>query len=294
MLQQGIKIGYGNKKFQFNQRGFYQKAENDFTYFISDNLPKRKQTNAATKQWGSLTEFHYRITPRQTINAYFWYQKNDRELPPHAAQTRSVAFQEDDTKRVTLDWQYVGNDWLLKAEGAWYDESLLYVDSLSGIDDLSQFSTFIGQVKGTKTFGKFHQLILGVQEIYTSAETDLYETGVGQNRLAVWSKWKVTLRKLSFDLSGRQEWQDRKRLPIVPSFGFVYQPSEWLMLRGRISRNYRSPNLNALFFSPTGNPDLLPESGWSRELGLDINFLKTKNWTASYSLTGFRLSLIHI
>ena len=286
--QQGLKIGYGNEKFQFINRIFYQKAENDFTYFISDNLPRRQQTNAGTRQWGSLQEFHYRITPRQTLNAYFWYQTMDRQIPPHAAQSRSEAHQSDETKRLAVDWQYVGNSWLLKAQAAWYDESLLYVDPLSGIDALSSFNTLLGQLTGTKNIGKNHRLTLGIQEIFYKAATDLYQNSVTQNRQAIWSDWKTDWQKLSLQLTVRQEWQDGNAFPIVPSFGVVYRPWQWAALQGRVSRNYRSPNLNALYFFPTGNPDLLPESGWSRELGLNINFIKSNNWTGQYSITGFQ------
>jgi len=288
LAQQGLKIGYGNEKFQFINRIFHQKAENDFTYFISENLPRRQQTNAATKQWGSLQEFHYKITPRQTLNAYFWYQTVDRQLPPHAAQNQSVAFQVDETKRLSADWQYAGDDWLIKAQTAWYEEDLRYVDSLSGIDDLSRFNTLLGQFTGTKNIGQIHRLTMGLQNTFYQANTDLYEDGVTQNRIAIWLDWKTKWKKLSLELSVRQEWQDEKRLPLVPSFGAVYRPWKWATFRGRVSRNYRSPNLNALYYFPTGNPDLLPESGWSRELGLDIHFIKASNWTGSYSITGFR------
>ncbi len=288
LAQQGLKVGFGNEKFQVINRIFYQQAENDFTYFISENLPRRKQTNAATKQWGTLQELHFRITPRQTLNAYFWYQNVDRQLPPHAAQTRSEARQSDETKRLTVDWQYAGNSWLLKAQAAWYEEDLWYVDPLSGIDDLSGFNTLLGQITGTKNIGRIHRLTVGIQEAFYQADTDLYQNSITQNRLATWSDWKTEWQKLSLQLSIRQEWQDGKALPVVPSLGAVYHPFDWISLRGRVSRNYRSPNLNALYYFPTGNPDLLPERGWSRELGLDINFIKFNNWTGGYGITGFR------
>ena len=288
VAQQGLKFGYGNEKFQLINRIFYQTAENDFSYFIDENLPRREQTNAATKQWGSLQEFHYRINPRQTFNAYFWYQKNDRQLPPHAAQNQSVAYQKDVTKRLSADWQYAGDNWLIKAQAAWYEEDLLYVDSLSGIDDFSRFNTLLGQLTGTKEIGKIHRLTVGIQETFYRANTDLYENSITQNRLAVWSDWKTDWKNLSLELSVRQELQDKKRLPLVPSFGAVYRPFKWVSLRGRVSRNYRSPNLNALYYFPTGNPDLLSESGWSRELGLDFTFMKLDKWIATYAVTGFR------
>ena len=291
LQQQGIQLGYTHKKFQIINRSFYRKADNNFSYLIRPDLPYRQQTNSKTKQWGSLQEFHYRINNRHQINAYFWYQNNDRQLPPNATKTRSVAYQLDDTKRLTAAYQYTGNQFLLKAQLAGYDENMQYVDSLIGYDDGSRFRTLIGQVKGIKSIGKYHRWTMGLQQIHYQANTDLYEESAQQHRFAIWSGWQTTMEKFQFDLSVRQEWQDGDRLPLVPSAGTVYRPLSWWSVRGRVSRNYRSPNLNALYYHPTGNPDLLPESGWSAEAGMGFDLIKKTNWQAHFEGTVFRRNI---
>ena len=42
-----------------------------------------------------------------------------------------------------------------------------------------------------------------------------------------------------------------------------------LLLKGNVSKNYHQPSLNDLYWQPGGNPDLLPEQGYSMEGGLE-------------------------
>ncbi|MCA1753046.1 MAG: TonB-dependent receptor, partial [Flavobacteriales bacterium] len=66
----------------------------------------------------------------------------------------------------------------------------------------------------------------------------------------------------------RGEWLNGRFLPPVPTVGIDQQLADHWQIRGNVSRVYRLPGLNDLFWMPGGNPDLLPESGWSQELGI--------------------------
>ena len=59
------------------------------------------------------------------------------------------------------------------------------------------------------------------------------------------------------------------------------------MLKGSLSRNYRYPTLNDLYFQPGGNPDLKPEKGWSYDVGLDLQLGSGKPLALSGSLAWF-------
>jgi len=54
-----------------------------------------------------------------------------------------------------------------------------------------------------------------------------------------------------------------------------------LLIRSRISRNYRIPTLNELYWqgaNAEGNLDLLPEDSFNAELGVDIKLRESKSW----------------
>ena len=54
----------------------------------------------------------------------------------------------------------------------------------------------------------------------------------------------------------------------------------------KASRDFRTPTLNDRFWKPGGNQDLLPESGWSEELGMTIR-KNMNNISSEYSATFF-------
>ena len=59
------------------------------------------------------------------------------------------------------------------------------------------------------------------------------------------------------------------------------------MAKASISRNYRFPTLNDLYFLPGGNPDLRKESGWSYDAGLSFAVGKAGVYSLSGSATWF-------
>jgi vitamin B12 transporter len=66
----------------------------------------------------------------------------------------------------------------------------------------------------------------------------------------------------------RSEWVDGQRLPLTPELGLDWALSARFDLQMHLARSFRLPTLNDLYWQPGGNPELLPEQGWSQELGL--------------------------
>jgi len=66
---------------------------------------------------------------------------------------------------------------------------------------------------------------------------------------------------------------------INPSFSFLYQFSDRLKFVGSISRSFRAPTFNDLYWpdqgdGTMGNPDLRPEKGITKELGVEAQICK--------------------
>ena len=60
-------------------------------------------------------------------------------------------------------------------------------------------------------------------------------------------------------------------MPIVYGVGSQYKVSKQIGLRTNVSKNYRFPTLNDLYWEIGGNPSLLPEESLSYEAGIDLN-----------------------
>ena len=100
------------------------------------------------------------------------------------------------------------------------------------------------------------------------------------------AKWNAT-NALGISAAIREELYGDKFSPIIPVINLDYLINRYLTAKISASRNYRYPTLNDLYFLPGGNPDLLPESGYSYDAG--IFFSKTKDdwWKLNASATWF-------
>ena len=101
------------------------------------------------------------------------------------------------------------------------------------------------------------------------------------------ARWRA-LPWLGLGLTLREELYDDEFSPLIPALfvdGELIRGGK-LVLKGSLSRNYRYPTLNDLYFQPGGNPDLKPEKGWSYDVGLDLQLGSGKPLALSGSLPG--------
>ena len=96
--------------------------------------------------------------------------------------------------------------------------------------------------------------------------------------VSVLLKQSIT-EKWNYELSARKEISDVYKSPILFSVGSTFDFSKFYQLKFNISRNYRTPTFNDLYWKGSGNPDLLPEDSYQAEVG---NEFKYKN----FRLTG--------
>ena len=75
----------------------------------------------------------------------------------------------------------------------------------------------------------------------------------------------------------------------VPAFFADYLLSERgnVVAKASVSRNFRFPTLNDLYFLPGGNPDLKNETGVQYEAGLSFATGKEGSWSLSGSASWY-------
>jgi len=284
----GGKIEYSNKKFSSRSRFFYEQAKNDFG-FNDQNGIRRNLPNAQIKQKGFLQENAFRINTQQELKFHLWWQKSDRSIPPTIGQLQSKAQQEDEAIRALLHWQFNGAQSVWAIKTAYFDERLNYDDSLSNIHSKSIARVAQTQLEWTRAIGQNWQVNANAQHRFLWAESDAYLNLQKQHQLAFYAslKWQANKRWHSV-LSTRQEWVDGNLSPFLPSLAFSGLLAKGLELKGSVSRNFRLPTFNDLYWSPGGNPDLKAEKGWSEELGLHY---QTPKKTTSLGLTAYNRNI---
>jgi iron complex outermembrane receptor protein len=108
---QNLQIEFSAPKWVSSIKLISSTAKNDFEYFNNqlEGSPKIRQSNADLKEYGLLAENYFRLNEKQKINVRFWYQYNDRNIPPTMLQTVNKTNQKDENYRVTSEWQRVSD-----------------------------------------------------------------------------------------------------------------------------------------------------------------------------------------
>ena len=284
--QQQVNAEFSKKRLISSLKVFNHDAKNDFPFINSAQYgkPQQKQTNAELKEYGFLQENYFTINNYQKINTRLWYQSNDRNIPPSMTQNISVSNQKDEFYRATAEWQRVKEKLTLLIRAAYFDEFLSFTDSLINIENKSRTKVFISEGETRFSISKYDLLNIGVNNTYSEAITKDYVENAHQNRTAVFASYKLHSKNNNWDvvLSARQEFIENKTIPIAPSIGIKGKILRHFYIKANAAKHYRIPTFNDLYWAQGGNPNLLPENGWSEEASLEHLYnLKKVSWELS-------------
>jgi iron complex outermembrane receptor protein len=180
-------------------------------------------------------------------------------------------------------WKYYGNFGKLLLRSGYADKKLDYkqmnrIPGLGLIPSIwsesrqkSLYNTLSYSGETEWDLGWEGKLDMNVHQVHSS-DTVSVEGYEGRRRelSAMFAISKSIVDRLNLNLILRQEWVDGDRLPLIPYLGMDFRLIRGmdLVLKGNVARNYHLPTLNDLYWKPGGNPDLLPEEGWTIEGGM--------------------------
>ncbi|MDA3906440.1 MAG: TonB-dependent receptor [Bacteroidales bacterium] len=284
-------IQKGGEKVAVSLKLFYRQAENDFPFVNTQQFghPEMTQSNAAVEYFGISQDSRFLLAENQQINTHLWIQKSTRELPPNMTMLVSKQVQTDEAIRFSTDYTLSKPKYDIMARAGLLSSKLNFNDSLSGIyaEHLSRSAILETEVNyKTRTN---HLLNFGIHERIDWGESDNYAKISHRNNLAFLLSYKLWNSAKTLHISGsiRQELIDKNFSQPTPALGLTYEIGEHFQLSGKVSRNYRQPTFNDLFWQggfAKGNPDLLDESAWSQDIGVQFHkFINRNNISLSLS-----------
>lgn len=272
--QQNLEFSLSKKRFISSTKVFYHDAKNDFPFINTAQYgrPEQRLGNAALKQYGLLQENYFKISSNQKLSIRFWHQFNDREIPASMTVARSLANQKDKFYRTTAEWSYTKSKYTAFVRAAYFDEYLGYTDPLISLISNSHSKVIITEAESRIKLRSNQSLNIGVNNTNNQAISKNYIRNPHQNRTAFFASYKISNKRNSLKgtASVRKEFITNGDNPLTASAGLEGRVFRKFRLRGSISKNYRLPTFNDLYWTPGGNPNLLPESGWSQEAGLSF------------------------
>jgi iron complex outermembrane receptor protein len=115
-----------------------------------------------------------------------------------------------------------------------------------------------------------------------------YRKGRPELSASISAKWRP-VNRLGLSVVLREEMFGNEWTPIIPAFftDAVLSPKGNVVAKASVSRNFRFPTLNDLYFLPGGNPNLKSESGWTYDAGLSFAIGKKGKYSLSGSANWF-------
>lgn len=272
----GLK--YGNSHYATSLKLFYNGAKNDFPFSGSSNNfhVNTNQFNAGFKQFGLMSNNYFKLSQNQNINVNLWMQRSDRDIAPTLSDfmygsVDSMKNQVDDIVRLSGEYSLLLGDFSLKARSGLFNSKQNFVSSSYGTEGKTMLS--ISELEASYSPVSFLKLNGGLNYTYEEANTPSYPDIKVRNRIALFSSVKAANENSEAVLNLRTESVNQTFIPVTFSFGLQQAYfDKFLVLHANVSKNYKLPSFNDLYYWGSGNPDLKPESGLNYEGGLTFQF----------------------
>lgn len=280
---------------------------------IGSYYPVERNKSGAFDDVHVLQEVYYNTGRGDRFGLNAWYINSNRELPllttDYADDMQVENRQREHTLRSVLSWDHYQNDWKIAAKAGYIHTWMAYDyrrDPGNGVmtsmtRSRSNVDTFYGQAEGEYSVGDKWLFTANVslhQHFVKSTDKNiiLQEGGKGivgydKGRIeldgSVSAKWRPTER-LGLSAVLREQMYGTK-WATIPAFFADYLLSKrgHVVAKASVSRNYRFPTLNDLYFLPGGNPGLKNESGFQYEAGLSFAVGKEETYTLSGSASWY-------
>lgn len=278
--ESGFSLAYGTSRIAWQVNAWGADSENDFEYYDYIKRKTIRQTDGSWKDAGMIQSFLLKLNSKSSLEAGLWAQIKAYDIPSHIG-SRSYENQKDSTLKFFAAFKTHGDRWGLQLKAASFSDVQHYWQKASPTSDNYSIDSRIAAVQryGDANFRFFIQphmsLDAGVIGTYITADVSAYGKPKEEKGLAAFTGIKYDKDQLSWQAAIRKEWNSNFYSGFMPSFGVAWQliPAAWLV-RANISEKFRKPTFNDRFWTPGGNPDLKPETGYTIEAGTNATLVR--------------------
>jgi iron complex outermembrane receptor protein len=273
-----FSILFSEKKWASSIAVFSTVAKNNFSFTNPQTKQKQFQQNSEINNTGFISDNSFLIKENMQINFSAWYQKNQRNIPSVINQAYSTAKQYDETIRLSAEWKYLRSKFNYYIRTAYFNEMMQYNNEVSLINSENEAKTVIVESEIRFYVSRNHTVNTGVNNTFVYLNSTGFSEQQMQNKTAFFISYAANFfkEKLNSSISLRKEFIKNYEVPFTYSAGADFSIFKELKLISNFSKVFRLPTFNDLYWQPGGNPLLLPENGYSKEIGFLLQ-AKTNN-----------------
>ncbi len=270
------KIGNNNLQYQFTV--FSHRAENNFRYtdiFKSGNPVERIQNNSLDNM-GLIQNLFLRLPGNSMLETGIWYQSRKKEIPAvMGSHLPANAMQRDSSLRVYAKWTKRWSRSSFSLNTAMFNEQMLYrdknlaSDNFYSVDSKIRSNRLLSDMNYRLWITGYLSADAGLEVSSLSAEVNAYGGQINEIRSAAITAVKLNLPGITGNASLRKEFMTDIDIPLQFSAGVKKDlPLKGLSVKSSYSDQFRVPSFNDRYWQPGGNRHLLPESGYSADIGI--------------------------
>lgn len=269
----------------------YQTARNNFTYRNLASIAKedKKLEHAASQMIGVTRTVGVNVNEKNQLKVNFYFSQVTRELPPTMLMASTNEQLLDRDIWAALNWRRIGKRSRINVTASYIHGKQEYLDNNDyRFHHLYQANKNLIRYK--LNLGYNLHLEVGGDVFNETAKSDSSYSNEPQWRFwqAAFASLKYVPKKwVSAQALIREDVIDGEFSPVQGLVGVEVKPTKWFLVKGNVSRNFRAPTLNDLYWAPGGNPDLKNETGFSWEAGLGFK-TKSKNFSFRFDAAYFQ------
>lgn len=291
------KVSFSDAKFSFSAKAMYNSAENNFYYkntTLSNGI-RVKQTNNFSNNFNLQSSLSWKISGRDLIHINTWIYDNYRQIPGTMFITGANAKQMDKGFRGIVEYISEFKNATLSLRSAYNHERLLFTDSKASIYSNSLTQHWLNEVEFQFRIRKTHSFESVISNnFYKAGSKDLSEINPNQNRISGLIAYHYNSNSQRFRINAglRLEYLWGSKAPLLPILSLHYKVIPQITINGGISRNFRFPTLNDLYWNPGANPHLNFESGWNFDVGFHYSHSSSnKKFNQELGINGYFIYL---
>ncbi|MDE5708465.1 MAG: TonB-dependent receptor, partial [Alistipes sp.] len=300
--------------YKYRNRDKKENIYDDEKNIIGQYYPTERNRSGAYRDLHLLQEVYCNTGRGDRFGLNAWYIGSNRELPmlttDYGDATDFENRQREQTFRGILSWDHLRSNWKVAAKAGYIHTWMAYDykrdvgngTMASMTRSRSKINTFYGQAEGEYSIGSrwlFTASVSAHQHLVRSEDKNIIKqdgntaiVGYDKGRIelsgSVSAKWRPVDR-FGMSLVLREEMYGTEWTPLIPAFFIdgVLSARGNLVARASVSRNFRFPTLNDLYFLPGGNPGLRKENGWTYDAGLSFAVGRAGKYKLSGSAAWF-------
>jgi iron complex outermembrane receptor protein len=246
----------------------YQKQVAQNNYPFTNQGIVHHLTHAKTISEAISASSFWRVNKKHLLKINALWIENNNQIPATIQSGMSNATQYDRSVRLGTEWNYNNNRYAVALRSGIFGEQMNYQNINTQLFSPNYITNWITEAELQRNWKQRLYFTTGANYTLSTAQSIGYTNNITQHRGALFYAAQFKHKRMSITQSTRIEHQDNTTTPLIPLLGVEYKIARGWTFAGNASRGYRLPTLNERFWTPGGNPNLLPEDSYGGDIGI--------------------------